>query len=107
MLHKLLTLYGKRHYGARRVRLTSKNGNNQYYKGSRGGSTGTLTPYGKFIPDRSKIRDWVIPDLTGFELRAYVARTTWPVPKEDVVKDVKSYIEAAVTNDAEVLKQAQ
>jgi hypothetical protein len=97
-------LMPQRGYGARRIRLISKNGNNQYYKGNRSGSTGILTPYGQFIPEKSKIRDWVIPDLTGFELRPYVARTTWPVPKEDVVRDVKGYIEAAVVNDASRLK---
>lgn len=102
---KLLQFVIKRQYGARRIRLTSKNANKEYYKGNRSGSTGTINPYGRFIPDREKIRDWVVPDLTGFELRAYVARTTWPIPNDAVAKSVKSYIEEAVTNDAKRLEE--
>lgn len=92
----------KRWYGARRIRLTSKHGNNQYYKGNRTGSMGKLTPYGVFVSDPLKIRDWVIPDLTGFELRPYVSKMTRPV--EGAVKHVKQYMEEALINDADKLK---
>src|SRR5262245_50677807 len=88
-----------RFYGARRIRLTSKHGNKQYYKGNRGGSMGTITPYGRFVSDPGKIRDWVIPDLSGFELRAYVSKETRPV--QNAVKNIKSYMEAAMANDAD------
>ena len=87
----LLSRQPIRCYGARRTRLTSKQGNKDYYKGKRAGAMGTLTAYGNFVPDPLKMRQWVIPDLTGFELRPYVARTCRPV--QDAPKNVRTFME--------------
>lgn len=52
----------------RRMRLTTKQGPKGYYKGTRTGSMGTHTKFGKYLIDYNKVRTYVMPDLTGFEV---------------------------------------
>lgn len=47
----------------RRLPLSTKQASNQYYKGNRVGSMGTITKHGNFRPDWDKIRTYVFPVL--------------------------------------------
>ena len=107
MLQSLTTIstITRRFYGARRIRLSSKNGNQQYYKGSRSGAMGTIDPYGKFRADPEKVREWMIPDLEQCDLRPYVSKLVMPFGDNvKVPRDVKSFMEMALANDANKVK---
>ncbi|KAJ1874166.1 60S ribosomal protein L27, mitochondrial, partial [Coemansia sp. S17] len=52
--------------------MTAKKGRN-FYKGNRTGSMGSHTKHGKYVVDLGKVRTYVVPDLTGCELRPYVS----------------------------------
>ena len=45
----------------RRLPLSPKQAGNEYYKGNRVGSMGTIDRYGNFSPDWNKIRTYVYP----------------------------------------------
>jgi large subunit ribosomal protein L41 len=45
----------------RRLPLSPKQAGKEYYKGNRVGKMGTITRYGNFVPDWSKIRTYVYP----------------------------------------------
>ena len=51
-----------------RLRLTTKQVNGGYYKGTRTGSMGAHTQYGGYIIDYRKVRHYNCPDLTGFNV---------------------------------------
>ena len=59
----------------KRLPLTSKRGNKNYYKGKGATKEGRLTSKGRFIVDKLKRLQLVVPDLTGFKLKPYIART--------------------------------
>merc|ERR1712224_569606 len=50
-----------------------KHGPANFYKGYGCTPMGHHTRKGRFIVDRAKIPQYIVPDLTGFELKAYVA----------------------------------
>jgi large subunit ribosomal protein L41 len=54
----------------RRLRLTTKDVNKGFYKGTRTGNMGRHTKYGGFIVDWSKVRTYVCPSLEGFKVRS-------------------------------------
>ncbi|KAH7396991.1 hypothetical protein DE146DRAFT_658376 [Phaeosphaeria sp. MPI-PUGE-AT-0046c] len=58
----------------RRLPLSTKQAGKEYYKGNRVGNLGTITRYGNFAPDWSKIRTYVLPldGLTQCELTPFV-----------------------------------
>jgi len=58
----------------RKLPLTTKDVNKGYYKGNRTGSMGRHTKYGGYVVDYSKVRTYVVPDLTGFKLTPFVSR---------------------------------
>eukprot|EP00118_Oscarella_pearsei_P025599 m.308445 g.308445 ORF g.308445 m.308445 type:complete len:102 (+) comp44015_c0_seq1:50-355(+) len=62
--------------GARRGNMTSKRGNRTFYKGRGAKSTGYHTSKGNFIVQKQKVPEFVVPDLTGFQLRPYVSYKT-------------------------------
>ena len=53
--------------------LTSKDKRN-FYKGKGSMKTGVLTSYGKFIPLAQMKPKYIVPDLTNFPLKPYVAQ---------------------------------
>ncbi|KAF2478437.1 mitochondrial ribosomal protein L27-domain-containing protein [Neohortaea acidophila] len=59
----------------RRLALTTKQGPHNYYKGNRTGSMGQHTKYGGYIVDYKKVRTYVCPDLTGFNLTPFIVRS--------------------------------
>ncbi|KAI8871350.1 hypothetical protein GQ42DRAFT_4674 [Ramicandelaber brevisporus] len=61
--------------GARRGVMTSKQGRN-FYKGTRSGKMGEHTKQGGFRVDYNRVRTYVMPDMTGCELKPYVAHAT-------------------------------
>eukprot|EP00123_Amoebidium_parasiticum_P005662 comp16810_c0_seq1/m.15210 comp16810_c0_seq1/g.15210 ORF comp16810_c0_seq1/g.15210 comp16810_c0_seq1/m.15210 type:complete len:113 (-) comp16810_c0_seq1:597-935(-) len=58
--------------GARRGPLSPKQGNKNFYKGYGAKSTGWHTRKGGYMVSPLKIPEFIIPDLTGFKLKAYV-----------------------------------
>lgn len=52
----------------RKLPLTTKDINKGFYKGNRTGSMGRHTKYGGYVVDYSKVRTYVVPDLTGFQV---------------------------------------
>ncbi|KNC78212.1 hypothetical protein SARC_09352 [Sphaeroforma arctica JP610] len=78
----------------RRVALHPKQGNKNFYKGYGAKSSGRLTTLGKYIKQAHKIPNFVVPDLAGFNLKPYVAKTV-DSPKvapmtPDVMKELGS-----------------
>eukprot|EP00795_Rhopilema_esculentum_P016768 gene16768-8230_t len=70
--------------GATRGVMTSKRGNKNFYKG-------------KFVVVPKKVPEFVVPDLTGFQLKPYVAwktprAQTEPMTAEKLVRDIKMNI---------------
>ncbi|GAB5588333.1 60S ribosomal protein L27 [Umbelopsis nana] len=63
--------------GARRTPMTSKRGHN-YYKGTGSGAMGRHTKRGGYLIDWNKVRTYVVPDITDFNLSPYVSRKTTP-----------------------------
>mmetsp|Transcript_34031 Transcript_34031/g.44956 ORF Transcript_34031/g.44956 Transcript_34031/m.44956 type:complete len:117 (-) Transcript_34031:331-681(-) len=60
----------------KRIPMSAKWGNKDYYKGNRCRKFGKVNSKGRFIRDRSLDLHILVPDLTGFQLKPYVARTT-------------------------------
>ncbi|KAK4234882.1 mitochondrial ribosomal protein L27-domain-containing protein [Achaetomium macrosporum] len=58
----------------RRLRLTTKDVNKGFYKGTRTGSMGRHTKHGGYIIDWNKVRTYVCPSLEGFKLTPFVTR---------------------------------
>ena len=55
----------------RRLRLTTKDVNKGFYKGTGSGSTGRHTKHGGYIIEWDKVRTYVCPPLDGFKVRAW------------------------------------
>jgi large subunit ribosomal protein L41 len=53
----------------RRLALTTKQAGKDYYKGTGSGSMGRHTKFGDYRIDWSKVRTYVVPDLTDFHVR--------------------------------------
>ncbi|KAI5779313.1 mitochondrial ribosomal protein L27-domain-containing protein [Geopyxis carbonaria] len=64
--------------GIRRLRLTTKMVNGGYYKGTGSGSMGRHTKYGTYIIEWDKVRTYVVPDMTDFELTPFVTNKMKP-----------------------------
>lgn len=54
----------------KRLPLTSKRARKGYYKGKGATKEGHITSKAKFIPDRLKQLQLIVPDLTGFKVRS-------------------------------------
>ncbi|KAL7433185.1 hypothetical protein ACHAXH_004453, partial [Discostella pseudostelligera] len=67
----------------KRLPLTTKRAGKGYYKGKGCTSEGRLTSKGKFIADPVKKLQLIVPDLTGFTLKPYIARTVAKSPPKD------------------------
>ncbi|KAK3292744.1 mitochondrial ribosomal protein L27-domain-containing protein [Chaetomium fimeti] len=59
----------------RRLRLTTKDVNKGFYKGTGTGSTGRHTKRGGYIIEWDKVRTYVCPPLDGFKLTPFVTET--------------------------------
>ncbi|CAM6127842.1 unnamed protein product [Calypogeia fissa] len=64
--------------------LTTKRGPKGFYKGKGCKSTGRHTSKGGYVLMPEKLPIYVVPDLTDFKLKAYVAHDTPKVPKVEV-----------------------
>ena len=62
----------------RRLRLTTKDVNKGFYKGTRTGSMGRHTKYGGYVIEWDKVRTYVCPPLKGFKVRRCPRRGRWP-----------------------------
>ena len=60
-------------FGATRRRLTGKDGGRKFYKGRGVRNIGFPTQYGGYVVVPKKIQQYVVPDLTNFELKPYVS----------------------------------
>ena len=52
----------------RRLALTTKQAGKDFYKGNRTGSMGRHTKYGGYVVDYGKVRTYVCPDLSDFNV---------------------------------------
>ena len=66
----------------KRLPLNTKRAKKGYYKGKGCTSEGRLTSKGKFIADPLKKLNLIVPDLEGFALKPYIARTVDKRPPE-------------------------
>ena len=67
----------------KRMPLTTKRASKGgYYKGKGGTKEGRLTSKGKFIADPLKKLELIVPDLTGFKLKPYIAASVPKKPPE-------------------------
>ncbi|KAF3939833.1 hypothetical protein ABW19_dt0204642 [Dactylella cylindrospora] len=64
--------------GIKRLKLTTKQVNGGYYKGTGSGSMGSHTKYGGYRIDPAKLRNYVVPDLEGFKLTPFVTKKLEP-----------------------------
>ncbi|KAI9188161.1 hypothetical protein H9P43_002552 [Blastocladiella emersonii ATCC 22665] len=81
--------------GASRKPLTPKGGNKNFYKGTGTGSMGEfIGGRWHFRVNPAKVRQFVVPDLTGFKLKPYVS---WAVPQEPYMVTADTFIEAATS----------
>ena len=65
-------LFGRRW---RKLRLTTKNVNKGYYKGTGTGSMGRHTKYGGYVIEWPKVRTYVVPEgLSAFKVRSILMR---------------------------------
>lgn len=62
----------------RRLRLTTKDVNKGFYKGTRSGAMGRHTKHGGYIIEWNKVRTYVCPSLEGFKVRqSQLNRRLW------------------------------
>ncbi|OJJ47744.1 hypothetical protein ASPZODRAFT_63514 [Penicilliopsis zonata CBS 506.65] len=62
-----------------RLRLTTKQVNGGYYKGTRTGSMGYFAKNGSYVIDWKKVRTYVVPeDLDAFKLTPFVTKRMAP-----------------------------
>ncbi|KAB2579502.1 Ribosomal protein L27/L41 mitochondrial [Lasiodiplodia theobromae] len=59
----------------KRLTLTTKQTGKGFYKGTGSGSMGNHTKYGTYKIQWSKVRTYVAPDLSSFELTPFVTKT--------------------------------
>ncbi|PHH61365.1 hypothetical protein CDD81_443 [Ophiocordyceps australis] len=59
----------------RNLRITTKDVGRGFYKGNRTGSMGRHTKHGGYVIEWDKVRTYVVPDLTDFNLTPFVSRT--------------------------------
>lgn len=67
----------------KRLPLTTKRVGKGFYKGKGCRSEGRHTSKGKFLMDRSKMLELVVPDLNGFKLKPYIAASISKYPPEE------------------------
>lgn len=67
----------------KRLNLTTKRAHKGFYKGKGGTKEGRLTSKGRFIVDPLKKLQLVVPDLSGFRLKPYIASTASRFPPEE------------------------
>ncbi|CAM9958708.1 unnamed protein product [Pylaiella littoralis] len=61
----------------KRIPMTSKMGNKNFYKGKGSTKEGKLNSRGRFIADPEKRLEIIAPDLDGFKLKPYVSKAVW------------------------------
>lgn len=72
--------YGVSKNGNKRLPLTSKQGNKNFYKGHGAAGVGKTTSKGRYIINRDKVRTFVVPaGLESCELKPFVSPTLDPI----------------------------
>ncbi|KAJ5911679.1 uncharacterized protein N7473_000982 [Penicillium subrubescens] len=78
-----------------RLRLTTKQVNGGYYKGTRTGSMGYFDPKGNYVIDWKKVRTYVVPEgLDTFKLTPFVSKrmdSTPSVYKKQIERNGRTY----------------
>eukprot|EP00794_Sanderia_malayensis_P011166 gene11166-12339_t len=83
--------------GATRGVMTGKRGNKNFYKGRGVRNPGFHTKKGQYIVVKKKVPEFIVPDLTGFQLKPYVSwktprAETQPMTSEKLIEDLKANI---------------
>ncbi|KAG5358466.1 54S ribosomal protein L27 [Yarrowia sp. B02] len=72
--------YGVSKNGNKRLPLTSKQGNKNFYKGHGAAGVGKTTSKGRYIINRDKVRTFVVPaGLESCDLKPFVSPTLEPI----------------------------
>ncbi|KAL1982625.1 hypothetical protein VTN96DRAFT_1060 [Rasamsonia emersonii] len=72
-----------------RLRLTTKQVNGGYYKGTRSGSMGFFAKNGSYVIDWKKVRTYVVPEkLKDFKLTPFVTKAM-PPTRSKYTKDIE------------------
>jgi large subunit ribosomal protein L41 len=79
----------------RRAILTSKFGNENFYKGYGARNEGTHTSKGGYVVRPERLLKIIAPDLTGFDLKPYVHKQARAPPQGSRVPSSATYLEAA------------
>ncbi|KAF7719936.1 Uncharacterized protein PECH_005793 [Penicillium ucsense] len=78
-----------------RLRLTTKQVNGGYYKGTRTGSMGHFDSKGNYVIDWTKVRTYVVPEgLDTFKLTPFVTKRMNPTPsayKKEIERNGRTY----------------
>jgi large subunit ribosomal protein L41 len=84
--------YGLRKTGNKRWPLTTKQGNKNFYKGTRSSGIGRFTSRGRYLINWEKVRTYVVPsNVHTTDLKPFVCSTA---PK--IVNSYKGYKEGAI-----------
>ncbi|EWC45804.1 hypothetical protein DRE_05141 [Drechslerella stenobrocha 248] len=77
---RAVSILGGTKGGIKRLKLTTKQVNGGYYKGTGSGAMGRHTKYGGYILDPSKMRNYVVPDgLLDCKLTPFVTKKIEPL----------------------------
>lgn len=111
--------YGYTKLGSKRHQLTTKQGNKDYYKGTRSSGYGKLNKSGIYIIDWRKVRTYVVPStLLGTNMKALVSPNVpqiyqkftgyWDGPKSPELAwhDITSFIEHGENYNDQDLEKA-
>lgn len=74
-----------------RLRFTTKEVGRGFYRGTRTGSVGAHTEYGGYVVDWRKVRNFNVPDLTGFKLTPFVTEEMQPKTRLVVPDEGEAY----------------
>ncbi|XP_004207937.1 large ribosomal subunit protein mL41A isoform X1 [Hydra vulgaris] len=88
-------------FGATRRVMTGKHGNKNFYKGRGVRNPGFNTKFGAYRIVPKKVHEFIVPDLTGFQMKPYVSYrvpqiTNEKVTGESLLKDIKTNIDLIV-----------
>ncbi|XP_057302145.1 39S ribosomal protein L41-A, mitochondrial-like [Hydractinia symbiolongicarpus] len=85
-------------FGATRRVMTGKHGNKNFYKGRGVRNPGFHTKWGGYKIVQKKVPEFIVPDLSGFEMKPYVSYRTpqvkTPIMTADrLVQEIKNNID--------------
>ncbi|XP_066921033.1 large ribosomal subunit protein mL41A-like [Clytia hemisphaerica] len=91
-------------FGATRRVMTGKHGNKNFYKGRGVRNHGFPTKHGGYKIVQKKVSEFIVPDLTGFEMKPYVSYRV-PLIKEPAMTAERLYQE--IKSNIDIIKHRE